>query len=189
MTNSLQRFYVYAFLRSEDSEIAPKYSPYYIGKGSDRRAFRDSTRVISKPKNKSYIVFLQEGLTEDQAFNLEKYCIALYGRIDLGTGILRNLTDGGEGASGARPSQETRAKLGKACRGKKFKQEHKDRLAVAHIKYRCEFISPGGEIYIIENVNQFAKEQGLNHCHLYSILSGKRKHHKNWTGRIIENLK
>jgi hypothetical protein len=56
-------------------------------------------------------VFVQEGLTEDEAFSLERYCIKLYGRIDKGTGILRNLTDGGDGASGAKRSEEFVAKL------------------------------------------------------------------------------
>lgn len=189
MTTGLRRFYVYAFLRNKSSKVGPKYSPYYIGKGSDRRAFRDTTRVFPKPKDRSYIVFLQEGLTEDEAFNLEKYCIAFYGRIDLGTGILRNLTDGGEGASGVNPSQETRARIGNASRGRKFTQEHKDKLALAHVKHRCEFVAPDGKIYIVTNVNKFAREQGLIHCHLYSVLSGKRKHHKGWTGRILERLK
>jgi hypothetical protein len=118
MTDNSRRFYVYAFLRSKDSSTGPKYSPYYIGKGSGRRAFRGTARSFPAPKDQSYIVFLQEGLTEEEAFNLEKYCIALYGRVDLNTGILRNLTDGGEGASGARRSQETRRKLSEANQGK-----------------------------------------------------------------------
>lgn len=189
MTDDLRRFYVYAFLRSKDSSTGPKYSPYYIGKGSGRRAFRDTSRAFPRPKDQSCIVFLQEGLTEEEAFSLERYCIALYGRVDLNTGILRNLTDGGEGASGVRPSEETKSRLGAASRGRKFTQDHKDKLALAHIKHLCELISPSGKVYIIKNINQFAKEQGLHHCHLYSVLSGKRKHHKGWTGRIVERLR
>jgi len=189
MTDDLRRFYVYAFLRNKSSSTGPKYSPYYIGKGSGRRAFRDTTRTSPKPKDQSCIVFLREGLTEDEAFSLEKYYIAFYGRVDLNTGILRNLTDGGEGSAGVRPSQETRAKIGIASRGRKFTQEHKDKLALAHIKHLCELISPDGKIYIVKNINQFAKEQGLSHCHLYSVLSGKRKHHRGWTGKILEFLR
>lgn len=189
MTDGLRRFYVYAFLRNKSSSAGTKYSPYYIGKGSGRRAFRNTNRAFSRPKDQSFIVFLQEGLTEKEAFDLEKYCIAFYGRVDLNNGILRNLTDGGEGASGVNPSQETRAKIGEACRGRKFTQEHKDKLALAHIRHRSELISPNGKIYIVENIIQFAKEQGLSHRHLYSVLSGKRNHHKGWTGKIVKQLR
>ena len=117
MTENLKVFYVYAFLRANDSVNGPRYSPYYIGKGSGSRAFRRQGRTIPSPKDKSFIVFIQEGLTEFEAFAMEKYCIALYGRIDLGSGILRNLTDGGEGVSGLTVSQETRLKISKRLRG------------------------------------------------------------------------
>jgi hypothetical protein len=113
MSKSLDRFYVYAYLRSEDSEHGKKGSPYYIGKGSGNRIKRNQGRAVSPPKDKSMVVYVQEGLTEQQAFNLERYCIALYGRIDSGTGCLRNRTDGGEGTSGTVVSIDTRRKLSK----------------------------------------------------------------------------
>jgi hypothetical protein len=110
MTKDPCRFYVYAYLRSKDSESGRKYSPYYIGKGQNNRAF-SKNRLAPPPRDKSFIVFIQEGLTEEEAFKLEAYCISLYGRINISTGILRNLTDGGEGASGAKRSEEAVAKL------------------------------------------------------------------------------
>lgn len=118
--NEQNCFYVYAYLRSRGSDCGPTGSPYYIGKGKGVRAFRKGKKSMSIPKDKSYIVFIQEGLTEQEAFALEKYCIALYGRINSGTGILRNLTDGGEGASGAKRSAETKEKLAAQKRGNKI---------------------------------------------------------------------
>jgi hypothetical protein len=117
VTKDPRRFYVYAYLRSKDSERGAKYSPYYIGKGCGKRAFDKHGRTVPAPIDNSYIVFMEEGLTEIEAFSLETYCIQSYGRIDLGNGILRNRTDGGEGASGAVVSEETRRKLSDMKRG------------------------------------------------------------------------
>lgn len=117
MTKDPRRFYVYAYLRSKDSERGPRLSPYYIGKGCGKRAFDKHGRTVPAPIDNSYIAFVEEDLTETEAFALEAYCIQSYGRIDLGNGILRNRTDGGEGASGAVVSEETRRKLSDMKRG------------------------------------------------------------------------
>jgi len=117
VTKDPRRFYVYAYLRSKDSERGPRLSPYYIGKGCGKRAFDKHGRTVPAPIDNSYIAFVEEDLTETEAFALEAYCIQSYGRIDLGNGILRNRTDGGEGASGAVVSEETRRKLSDMKRG------------------------------------------------------------------------
>jgi hypothetical protein len=124
MTKDPRRFYVYAFLRSRDSEHGPKYSPYYIGKGQRTRCYDRAGRPVTRPIDRSYIVMIQEGLTEDEAFSLETYCIRIYGRIDIGTGILRNQTDGGEGVSGMVVSEEMRRKISERMKGKFAKEKH-----------------------------------------------------------------
>jgi hypothetical protein len=125
-------YYVYAYLREDDS-------PYYIGKGTGDRAWRTSGRTINRPKDKSRIVMLAENLTEPEAFELEMQKIAEYGRKDNGTGILRNLTDGGDGASGAVVSEETKAKISESKRGanhpqygKPLSEETKRKLSEAN---------------------------------------------------------
>jgi len=123
------RFYVYAYLRSQDSEHGPKLSPYYVGKGQGGRCYGKTGRPAGRPRDKSYIVFVQEGLTEEEAFALETYCIKLYGRIDIGTGILYNRTDGGEGKSGYIASEETRRKMSRARWGQKHTQATKEKLS------------------------------------------------------------
>jgi Ni/Co efflux regulator RcnB len=124
MTKCPRGFYVYLFLRGEDSIHGPKYSPYYVGKGRGPRAFAKDGRTVPAPKDRNYIVFVQEGLTEEEAFSLEIYCIRMYGRIDIGTGILRNRTDGGEGTSGLVLSKETRKRMSKQRKGKYPKGHH-----------------------------------------------------------------
>ena len=93
-------FYTYAYLREDGT-------PYYIGKGKGKRAFGKRKHIGVPPKDR--ILFLKKNLSEGEAFRHEVYMIAILGRKDLGTGILRNLTDGGEGTSGFVHSESTRA--------------------------------------------------------------------------------
>lgn len=108
----LKRFYTYAYLREDRT-------PYYIGKGEGDRAFYRRKRTIKPPKDKSRIILLKQNLSEEEAFKHEKYMISIFGRKDLGTGILRNRTDGGEGVSGLIHSEEHRRKNSEANRGEK----------------------------------------------------------------------
>jgi hypothetical protein len=127
-------YYVYLFLRSQDSAHGPKYSPYYVGKGSKNRAYCRYGRQCPAPKDRNFVVFVQEGLTEEDAFNLEKYCVALYGRIDNGTGILRNMTDGGDGISGYKHLPETIKKFRNAAKNRPSSWTGKKHSLQAKIK-------------------------------------------------------
>jgi len=117
-------FYTYAFLREDRT-------PYYIGKGTGKRIYSTNRRV-KPPKDKSRVIYLKQNLTEEEAFRHEIYMIAVFGRKDLGTGILINMTDGGEGCSGAIRSDETKKRMSKAKKGKIFSEEHKRKLSDAH---------------------------------------------------------
>jgi hypothetical protein len=112
-------YYVYMYLRDKDSENGPKGSPYYIGKGKDDRIFSNQ-RTANKPANNSNIRFIIENISEDDAFMWEVFWIAEFGRIDLGTGCLRNLTDGGEGTSGHIQPKEVRDAASARMKGNKF---------------------------------------------------------------------
>jgi len=107
----MNNYYTYAYLREDRT-------PYYIGKGKGDRIVSNQ-RSINKPTDKNRIIFLKQNLTEEEAFKHEIYMIAVFGRKDLGTGILRNKTDGGEGSSGYIASEETKRKRSEANKGNK----------------------------------------------------------------------
>ena len=117
-------FYTYAFLREDRT-------PYYIGKGTGNRIYSKKRR-IHPPKDKSRIIYLKQNLTEAEAFRHEIYMIAVFGRKDLGTGILYNRTDGGEGSSGFIHSEESKRKLSIAGKGKTLSEETRRKISEAH---------------------------------------------------------
>ena len=118
-------YYTYAFLREDRT-------PYYIGKGKGNRAYRRRNKGIKPPKDKSKILILKQNLTEEESFRHEVYMIAVFGRKDLGTGILHNKTNGGDGVSGAVVSDETRRKMSEALKGKPRSKEIRRKISESH---------------------------------------------------------
>ena len=104
------RFYTYAYLREDGT-------PYYIGKGQGRRIYQQDGKPCNIPKDKSRMIFLKQNLTEEEAFRHEIYMIDVLGRKDLGTGILRNKSDGGKGSSGFTHSEEAKRKMSEMRKG------------------------------------------------------------------------
>ena len=118
----MNNYYVYMYLREDGT-------PYYVGKGKATRAY-DKFRMIKVPP-KDRIKIVLTNLTEEQAFANEKDFIAWYGRKDNNTGILRNLTDGGEGASGRIVNDTTKQKMRKSAKG--FTPEAREKIRISLI--------------------------------------------------------
>lgn len=125
------KYYVYAYLRKNGT-------PYYIGKGTGNRAWTKSKREVGKPTDFKRIIIVEDNLTLTGSLAIERRLIRWYGRIDLGTGILRNQTNGGDGGKGARLgnilSEETKKKISLAHLGKKrspMSKESKKKLSAS----------------------------------------------------------
>lgn len=120
----MNEYYTYAYLREDGT-------PYYIGKGKDNRINRKRRNEIKLPKDKSRIIFLKKNITEEEAFKHEIYMVSVFGRKDLGTGILYNKTDGGDGHSN--PSLETRNKLSDSLKNRIFSRETLKKMSARKI--------------------------------------------------------
>ena len=121
------RFYTYAYLREDRT-------PYYIGKGSSGRIYQKSNNEIKPPKDKKRVIFLKKNITEEEAFRHEEYMIFIFGRKDLGTGILRNKTKGGEGVSGYIFTETQRLSVIKSNKKRKgWKQTEKSKNILREI--------------------------------------------------------
>jgi len=126
------KFYVY---RYSDQNGAP----FYVGKGSGGRfhIYRhlSNGQLFLKRKIRKIgadnvkIHFLHKNLTETEAFQFETFYIGFYGRRDLGEGTLCNLTDGGEGGSGYKYSEEAKRKISERQKGRKFSKKTRQKMS------------------------------------------------------------
>jgi hypothetical protein len=147
------RFYTYAYLRKDKT-------PYYIGKGQGGRLYKKSKGEVGKPKDKSRIIFLKQNITEEEAFRHEKYMISVFGRKDLGTGVLHNKTNGGEGVSGHIVSDEVKEKLKQFNTGKKHTEETKKKLSeIIKFKFKDKIEKKLRESWIGKNHSDESKRK------------------------------
>jgi hypothetical protein len=125
----MNNFVVYAYCRKDGTF-------YYIGKGNPRRPYVwRGKRGINPPRDKSRVLILHSGLSEEVALNYEKGLILFYGRKDIGTGLLKNRTDGGEGTCGWIPSREYREK--RSIQSKQLHASRKDTDGKSKIAKKC----------------------------------------------------
>jgi hypothetical protein len=137
----IPQYYVYEHWRLDKDEC------FYVGKGKGRRAYSTYGRgshwdnIVNKLERLGFayeIRMVQTGLSEKKAFALEKERIAFWrDKVDLA-----NKTDGGDGVSGLKMSDEAKAKMRAAKIGKpgnittlgmKFSDETKAKMRASAI--------------------------------------------------------
>ena len=121
--------------------------PFYVGKGKDDRAWfhlkskshtffiRTINKIRKEYNCEPIIKIYDDNLSEPEAFELEMKLIKKYGRRNNGSGILINLTNGGEGTSGILITEATRNKLKNRIpwnKGIPMSEEQKKKLYESH---------------------------------------------------------
>jgi len=126
---------VYRHRRNDNNEI------FYVGIGKKYRPYNKNRNNLWQKivdKTDYTIEIVATGLSKEDACELEMLLISEYGRKDLNTGTLSNLTDGGDGIKNV--SEETKQKISRANIGRivtketiqKLKDNHKGMYGKTH---------------------------------------------------------
>lgn len=118
-----KRFYVYVHMRATDDSV------FYVGKGSKYRSTSKNGRSeywhrIVK-KHGLIVEIVKNDLTFDEA---NAYEIFLIDKLKKDGCRLCNLTTGGEGRAGYVFKEESKLKISKASKGRKWSEESKEKL-------------------------------------------------------------
>ena len=175
--------YVYTHTRLDTNEI------FYVGIGTQdnyKRASRSHNRtnywnnIVKKCGWKVDVVF--DNLTWEDACKIEVELIAKYGRVDLGTGTLVNLTAGGEGTLKRITTPETRYKMSIAKKGKKGLRQSKEQRQktselMKGVNSKKIINTETGEVF--KSVEEAANSIGISRVALSLKLTGKTKNKTN----------
>lgn len=121
--------------------------PFYVGKGTNNR-IEDHVKMGNKHYNKHLAnkiakihkqgrkpigLILFSSTSEEKCFAYEEKLIRIWGRADNKTGILCNMTDGGDGVRNRVISIEERLRISKRNKGRKVSEETREKLSQSHL--------------------------------------------------------
>ncbi len=118
---------VYKHIRKDTNEV------FYIGIGNEKRPYSKKNRnqywknIVNKVGYRVEII--QENLSWEVACKLEKQLIKKYGRKDLNEGTVVNMTDGGDGTTGAKLSKSTCKKMSDYAKTRKWSTVTKKKMS------------------------------------------------------------
>ena len=177
---------VYRHIRLDTNEV------FYIGIGTKSRS-RDKVNrnkwwknIVNKTDYE--IQILKNNIDWEEACELEKVLISWYGRKDNNTGILCNLTDGGEGNYGIIVSEDRKLNVSKLHSGKKASLETKQKMSLAKIgkypsketklkqsKAKCKKVICTVTGLIWDSLKSCEIENNMSRHYLSKALCGLRK--------------
>ena len=174
---------LYRHIRLDKNEV------FYVGIGENKkRAYNKRSRSIYWKRVASTseyeIEFVFEDLTWKEACEKEKEFIALYGRKDLGTGTLVNLTDGGEGVPNMVRSKEWKLERSRAMKGNKIGlgKTHSQESKKLMSKAKMGDNNPSKRRDVIEKAKTTRKKNPFKHTEeTLQKMKGPRGHQKQLT--------
>lgn len=164
-TKDVGIFYVYELHNPIKDKV------FYVGKGKNDRFSHHFTKKSNnhhKVNTINEIISLGEKVIvkivyrtncEIDAFNKESELILKYGRRDMKNGLLTNLTNGGDGASGYIPTTEVREKWSKLRKGDKngmYDRSHSDESKLKMTETRLRKYK-SGEIQPTKHTDEFRR--------------------------------
>lgn len=190
------RFYTYQLRASDEDAL------FYVGKtfeGSkrliehlhvsqkDKRMVSTKIRSIQSRGAEILMEPIDYYDTEDEVAAAEQDLIRKYGRKDLGTGILCNHSDGGEGNMGYKHTEETRKKMSEAKIGNKINVGRKrPDFADKWKKPITTFDINGKVLYHFASSKEAVVKLGVHKATLSDCLRGKCKTIKATDGTVYQ---
>ena len=196
-------FYTYLLLDPRNF-----YLPFYVGKGKNKRAesHLKETNInktdneikfriiqnIRKTNQEPIIFYWNKNLSEIESLKLEKELILKFGRINMGTGILSNLTDGGDSNKGYKMTNEIKEKINHTF----FKPGHIPDILGKN--YIGKFQTPHGTFNTLVEVNTFYSAfvglcvskycKNNNKIITRPMTSRSKILKKEWIGKTLEEI-
>jgi len=132
MDKTSNRFCIYTHTRPDTGTI------FYVGIGLRKRPYTKFSRnkhwknIVAKNNGEFIVDIIGDDLPWEFCCEVEKGLIKTYGRTDNRTGILCNLTDGGDGTHGWIASEQTKSRIGEKSVGRFFSSESRAKQSLAH---------------------------------------------------------
>lgn len=169
--------YLYRHIRLDTNQ------PFYIGisglddnygRASIKRGRNELWKRITCKTNYEVEILL-DNLTEKEAKEKEIEFIKLYGRIDLQTGTLANLTDGGDGVLNENSKSLMRSKISKSSLGKKMSDSAKKKMSTNQKLPILQFDLDGVFIKEWDGVIDATRAVGKHSTNIMRCCQGKFK--------------
>jgi hypothetical protein len=152
---------------------------FYVGKGTEkrvktiRRKNKHHTNIVNKYGRQNIIVRSMLCRSEQHALDLE---VKLIAALRNGGVKLVNRTDGGDGMSGYKHSEESKAKMSEAGKCKVFSEEHKANMSES-AKGKPKSDEHKAKISVIHKGKVFSEESRakMSKTHTGKVLSEEHK--------------
>jgi len=203
-------YYVYVLLdprkpgKHNYGKYTFEYEPFYIGKGRLKRLKQHynpgelSKNTLKNTKIKAIInaglkpleLLIYENISEQESLDKEKELISLIGRLDIKTGILTNMTVGGDGVSGYIATDELksiRSKNGSGTGNSFFgKQHNSDSFKfISRPVYQLDLNNK--IIKEFKSIADAARETNSNDNHIRSCCKGRRPTHNGFKWKYVND--